>query len=217
MSDRITVKVFERKETGKGPNRRLRSSGFVPGVFYNQKGVNIPVKVPYAPLQKAYAKLRNTQLLDLELERDGKVEKITSLIWRMKYDPVKPLPIHVDFFGVDMEKPLKVTVPFKLEGTAKGVKAGGRLEQYREQCEIIALPSDIPVSIPIDITKLGINARVHIEDVPMPEGVSPQFDDNFAILTILAKGAASGVEDELEELDAEQEESEEEAGEEASE
>lgn len=208
MSERPTLKAVERKETGKGPNRRLRASGLVPGVFYDQKGVNIPVKVDMIPLQKAYSALRNTQLLNLVLDRDGKEQTIPVLIWRVKYDPVKPHPVHVDFFGVDMEKPLKVVVPLKLVGIAKGVKAGGRMEQYREQCEILAKPEDIPAAIEIDVTDLAVNARVHIGDVTMPEGVTPISDDNFAVLTILSKGAAAAM-DEAEEAELEGEEGEE--------
>lgn len=190
---RITLKAAERKETGKGPNRRLRAQGLIPAVFYNQEGVNIPVKVERVALQKAFGALSNTQLLDLELERDGKTETIPALIWRVKYNPVKPLAIHADLFGVAMDKPLKVVVPFKIVGTAKGVKKGGMLEQYREQCEVVALPGDIPPAIEIDVTNLEVNDRVHIEDVVMPEGVTPISEDNFAVLTILSKGAVAAM------------------------
>ena len=54
MSNAITLKVEKRDERGKGENRRLRSTGYVPGIFYD-KGDNIAVKCLHLPLEKAYA------------------------------------------------------------------------------------------------------------------------------------------------------------------
>ncbi|KAB1443022.1 50S ribosomal protein L25 [Pseudodesulfovibrio senegalensis] len=192
----LKLSVAERKQTGKGPNRRLRATGMVPGVFYNQEGVNIPVKVERTPLQKAWAASGSTQVIDLEIDRDGKTENIKALIWRLKYDPVKPLPIHVDFFGVDVDKVLKVAVPFVLQGTSIGVKMGGMLEQYRDMCEIHAKPLDIPTEIVINIENLNMGDKIHVQDLEMPEGVEAIHEDNYAILTCLEPGAVPDFEEE---------------------
>lgn len=199
----LKLSVAERKQTGKGPNRRLRATGMVPGVFYNQEGVNIPVKVERTPLQKAWAAVGSTQVIDLEIDRDGKTENIKALIWRLKYDPVKPLPIHVDFFGVDVDKVLKVSVPFVLKGSSIGVKMGGVLEQYRDMCEIHAKPLDIPTEIVIDIEKLDIGDKIHVQDLDLPDGVEAIHDDNYSILTCIEPGAVPEYEEEGVEAPAE--------------
>ncbi len=189
MAELLKLAVAERKQTGKGPNRRLRATGMVPGVFYNQEGVNIPVKVERTPLQKAWAAAGSTQVIDLEIDREGKTEIIKALIWRLKYDPVKPLPIHVDFFGIDVNKALKVSVPFVLQGASVGVKMGGVLEQYRDMCEISAKPLDIPTEIVINIEDLDIGGRIHVQDLDLPKGVEALHEDNYAIISCIEPGA----------------------------
>ena len=184
MAELLKLNVLERNETGKGPNRRLRASGMVPGVYYDQHGVNIPVKVKVTPLIKIHSKLGGSQVFELVLDKDGKLQTLPSLIWRYKMDPVKPLPIHVDFFGVDLDKTLKVSVPFEIVGNSKGVKLGGVMELYRETIEVICKPMDIPESIVLDITEMQILDSIHIQDVSFPEGVVAQFDENFAVLAI---------------------------------
>jgi len=46
---------------------------------------------------------------------------------------------------------------------------------------------DIPESIVIDITEMEVMDSVHIEDIVFPEGVTPVFDENYAVLSIAAK------------------------------
>lgn len=212
MAELLKLNVQERKKLGKGPNRRLRVTGMVPGIFYDAKGTNIPVKVEMVPLQKAYASLGNAQVFDLVLEKDGKTETYPSLLWRVRNEPVKGTPEHVDFFGVDLEKPIKVAVHFEITGSSPGVKLGGRLEQYREAVDVICKPLEIPESIVLDISEMDILDSIRIEDVEFPENVTPVFDENYAILTIATKRA------EVEEEEGEEgEETEVEATEEAAE
>ncbi|WFS63435.1 50S ribosomal protein L25 [Pseudodesulfovibrio thermohalotolerans] len=186
MADLLKLNVQERTELGKGPNRRLRATGMVPGIYYDAKGANIPVKVQMVPLQKAFAAVGNSQVFELVLERGGKVESMPAMMWRLRNEPVKGVPEHVDFFGVDLSKEIKVAVPFEVVGESKGIKLGGMLEQYREHIEVICKPMDIPESIVIDITDLDIMDHVHIEDVTFPEGVTPIFEENYAVLAVLA-------------------------------
>lgn len=199
MVNKIQLKAAERTETGKGANRRLRRTGMVPGVFYNQKGDNVTVMTAITPLQKAYSQLGTSQVFDLELEKDGKTQTIPSLLWRVKFDPVKPVPIHVDFFGVDLEKELKVTVPLQVKGVSKGVKLGGRMEQFREVVEIVSKPADIPEAIVIDVTEMDILDTVRVADLAFPEGVTPMYDDNFAIVSVLPKRGDDEIEEDAEE------------------
>ena len=186
MADTLKLNVQERKQLGKGPNRRLRATGMVPGIYYDAKGTNIPVKVPMVPLQKAYYAVGNSQVFDLVIEREGKTETMPALMWRVRHEPVKGFPEHVDFFGVDLNKELKVAVHFEIVGSSKGVKLGGILEQYRETIEVVCKPMDIPESIVIDITEMEVMDSVHIEDITFPEGVTPIFDENYAVLAVTA-------------------------------
>lgn len=185
MAELLKLNVQTRDQLGKGPNRRLRVAGLVPGIYYDSKGHNIPVKVEMIPLQKAYAALGKAQVFELVIEKEGKTETHASLLWRVRNEPVKGLPEHVDFFGVDLNKDLKIAVRFEVVGKSKGVKLGGVVELYRDSIEVVCKPMDIPESIILDITELDIAESIRIEDVPFPEGVTPVFDDNYAVVSII--------------------------------
>jgi len=184
MAELLKLNVQERTELGKGPNRRLRATGMVPGIYYDAKGNNIAVKAEMVPLQKAYAALGSAQVFDLVLEKDGKTETHASLLWRVRNEPVKGTPEHVDFFGVDLDKEIKIAVHFEVTGESPGIKLGGRLEQYRDVVDVICKPMDIPGSIVLNIDGMDILDSIRIEDVVFPEGVTPVFDENYAVLTI---------------------------------
>lgn len=186
MAELLKLNVQERTKLGKGPNRRLRNEGMVPGIYYDAKGANIPVKAQMVPLQKAYAALGNSTVFDLVLEKDGATETMPALLWRVRNEPVMGVPEHVDFFGVDLTQELKVAVHFEVIGTAAGIKQGGVLELFRETIEVVCKPMDIPESIQLDVTELNMGENIHIEDVQFADGVTPLFDENYAVVGIAA-------------------------------
>lgn len=183
--DILKLSVAERTATGKGPNRRLRMQSIVPGVYYDQHGANILVQVPELRLRKVYEKVGGSQVFHLEIERNGKSETLPALIWRLKHDPVRPILTHVDFFGVDLDKDIKVNVHVTTSGTAKGTKLGGKLEIFRDHIEVICKPLDIPELIRLDITELDVNSNIFVEDIQLPEGVKAVYEENFAVLGIV--------------------------------
>lgn len=206
MAELLKLNVQERTQTGKGPNRRLRLEGKVPGIYYDAKGNNIAVKVDMVPLQKAYSALGNAQVFDLVLEKDGKTETHPSLLWRVRNEPVKGVPEHVDFFGVDLDNTLKVSVHFELKGVevSPAVKLGGIVDLYREFIEVVCKPMDIPESIVLDITDMKLNESIRIEDIVFPDGVEPVFDENYAVLSVHEpRGASDKTEEEGEEVETE--------------
>ncbi|MEF2230272.1 MAG: 50S ribosomal protein L25 [Pseudodesulfovibrio sp.] len=185
MAELLKLNVQVREKLGKGPNRRLRMEDKVPGIYYDAKGNNIPVKSDLVPLQKAYATLGNSKVFDLVIEKDGKTETHPALLWRVRNEPVSGLPEHVDYFGVDLTKEIKVAVHFQLTGKSKGVKLGGVVELFRDTIEVICKPMDIPDAIVLDITEMAVGDSIRIVDVAFPEGVTPVFDENYAVVSII--------------------------------
>ncbi|MBU1248260.1 MAG: 50S ribosomal protein L25 [Proteobacteria bacterium] len=201
-----TLTVTERTATGKGPNRRLRVQEIIPGVYYDQHGANRLFQVAYLPFSKLYKKVGTTQVFNLSI---GGGDPLPSLVWRIKNDPVRTMPKHLDFFGVDLDKELSVFVHFSLVGDSVGVKLGGILNLFREGLELTCKPLDIPEHIEIDITDLDINQSISIADLELPEGVKFDYDENFALVSISERTTEE--DEETEEMDAEVEEEETEA------
>ena len=118
------------------------------------------------------------------------------LIWDVQRHPVKNRITHVDFYGVDLDKPVKITVPIEFTGVARGTKVGGVLETYREQVQLVAKPLDMPAKIVLDITSLDLGKTIQVADLELPEGVKAAYDVNYAIVSVLmlGSGAAEGAE-----------------------
>ena len=131
MSELKTLSVQKRTAFGKGANRRLRVESLVPGVYYASDGTNVPVQMPALPLSKIYEQVGRTNVFNLEIDDNGTKTVHPVFVWDAQYHPVKGVFTHVDFFGVDLNKEIKVDVPLEFVGTSKGVKLGGTLETYR--------------------------------------------------------------------------------------
>lgn len=184
MSEFLALAAEKRETTGKGAARRLRATGKIPAIFYNTKGESTPIMVDEKELLKLYAQVRRTAVFNIEISKDKGKEVFPALIWDIDYYPEKNKIQHVDVFGVDLNKELKIRVPLVFTGVPKGVKAGGKLETYREAVTLIGKPLSLPQKITLPIDSLSVNDIVRVADLPLPEGVSADYDNNFAIIAV---------------------------------
>ena len=106
--------------------------------------------------------------------------------------PYKKEFTHIDFYGVDLDKEVKVDVPVEYVGVSRGVKLGGVMETYREVVRLSAKPMDMPAKITIDVTDMDINSSVTIETLSLPANVSAVFDQNYALVSIIDKSKVKG-------------------------
>lgn len=185
MKEQLSLTVKTRSAFGKGANRKLRAKELVPGIYYDAKGANIPVMVNEMPLLKLIKAAGSSHVFDLNIEGESGQEKKPSLIWKLQRHPYKSRLTHVDFYGVDMDKLIKVHIPVEITGKAKGVVLGGRLEVFTTQVEIQCLPAAIPDKVVIDVANLDLNNIVHIADVAFPEGVKAVYENNYAVVGVV--------------------------------
>ena len=202
MSIELTLNVQKREQHGKGTGARLRAQDIIPGVYYTAAGENISVQAPSLPLEKMYEKVGHTTVFNLEIDDNGTKKTYPVLIWQLQRHPYKKRFTHVDFYGVDLEKEIKVDVPLEIVGTSKGVKLGGVLETYRETVRLSAKPLDMPKKVTIDVTDMDINSSVMVADLQLPANVKAVFDQNFAVVSVLLPGKDDGAADEAAEGEA---------------
>lgn len=191
MSEMKTLSVQKRDTLGKGSARRLREEAIVPAVYYTPDGKNIKVQVALNPLNKIYDQVGRTNVFNLEIDDNGTKTTHPAFIWDAQYNPVKNTFTHIDFYGVDLDKELKVKVRLRFVGTAKGVKIGGRMEVYREEVTLVAKPQDMPRIIDVDVTDFDINTNLRASELKLPEGVRVDYKSDFSILTIISKEKAA--------------------------
>src|SRR2546425_6806006 len=123
MSQTAQVTAKQRSELGSRANKRLRDSGFIPGVIYGHKEAVVPVTLPKKEVSTHLS--HGAHLFELGL--DGKKE--TVLVKEVQYDHLGIEVIHVDFARVSLDEKVEVTVPLELKGEPKGAEEGGVLHQ----------------------------------------------------------------------------------------
>ena len=185
MTIEKTLSVQKREGSGKGPAGRARTQDMIPGVFYTAKGENLPVQMSTRAFVKLFSQVGRTTVFNLEIEGEG---THPVLIWATQRDPISSRFTHIDFYGVELDKPVKITVPVEFSGVARGTKVGGKLETYREQIQLMAKPLDMPSKVTIDISGMDVGTTIQVADVKLPEGVKAAYDNNYAIVSVLMPG-----------------------------
>jgi large subunit ribosomal protein L25 len=175
----------------------LRREGLVPAVIYGDKKPPLPIAISYnEALKRIYAGGFLSHIITLDV--DGEKHRVIPRDYQL--DPVKDLPLHVDFLriGAGSRITVEVHVAFVNDAQSPGLKRGGTLNIVRHTVELSCPPDSIPEQIEVDLSGLDINDSVHISAVKLPEGVKPTIARDFTIATIVApsglrsEGAAEG-------------------------
>lgn len=158
----------ERKVFGKKV-KRLRREGLLPANVYGKGIKSQSLQVKLADFQSVYKEVGETGVVDLKT--DGKV--LPVLIKNLQIDYAANMPLHADFYQVNLKEKVKAMVPIELVGEAKAVTEKiGVLLQTLSEVEVEALPDKLPESIEVNIESLAeVGDGVNIGDIKAPEGV----------------------------------------------
>lgn len=197
------IEAQPRKTIGKGPARALRRGGRIPAVLYGPETDNILLSLDIHGTDLLLKKINYAQaLLNLVVDTDPVIDK-TVMIKEVTLEPLTKKLRHVDFYEINMNKKLTVTVPVMVTGVSKGVEEGGILQIIRRELEIHCLPDAIPEHIAVDVTNLGIGDAIHVNDITLDGKVEIPHDVNFTIVTVVSPKRTEGEVRPVEEVEAE--------------
>ena len=200
------IVVKERELTGKEAAGRIRREGRIPCVVYGLDSPPKSVSVDPKFVNKIFhsEKGLNT-VMNLRLETSDNTRHV--MIKSVARHPLTDRLIHVDFLRVDMDKPVTVVIPIKCHGQPEGVKLGGILTIVRHEVEVTCLPKDLPGTIMLDVSSLGMDQALRVSDLPAMEGVNVNLESKRTIAVVHApdKEASEEEEEELEEEELEEE------------
>lgn len=197
----IFLEVDTREADGKGPARRLRQQGKLPGVFYGPGTPALPVQMDETTFNRSIRGLEGTHLIELKSGEAGLNGK-KVLVRDLQEHPVSGRALHVDLLEVPLDRAIEVLVPLHFEGKPEGVTMGGTLQPILREVLVSCLPTQIPEAIEVDVSPLNIGDVLHVNDLAMPEGSTPARDDNAAVVSVQAPrvvdkpGGAEGAEGE---------------------
>ncbi|MDR0982399.1 MAG: 50S ribosomal protein L25/general stress protein Ctc [Culturomica sp.] len=149
-----------RTNTGKKATKVLRAGENVPCVLYGADGENIHFFVDEKQLKKL---LYTPIVYKLKIDIAGK--NYDAIIKASQFHPVTDKVLHLDFYKIQEDKPVVVEIPVKLNGFSAGVQAGGRLVQVLRKLKVKALPKDLPDSVNIDVTELGLGKSIKVKEL----------------------------------------------------
>ena len=180
------MNVELRSKTGKGISRQLRIADMVPGVVYGKDMDPMAVSIKSRDLRAAMSGEGGQNNL-ITLVGGGSLDQSMAIIADLQRDAIKGTYKHVDLHRVNMNEKLRVTVPIVLKGTAIGVKEGGLLDLGHHELHVECLPNNIPDHIEIDITDLKVAHSIHVDEIPLPEGVKILDNPKIPIVSILGR------------------------------
>src|SRR3989338_4265859 len=138
-----SIKAEKRDLVGKKA-KNLRKAGKIPAIVYGAGESGLLLEISGHDFQKVFRQAGESSLVELEIGPERK----NVLIHDVAYDPIKDVPVHVDFLQVRMDKLIKAKL------------------------EIEALPVDLPHQIKIDLSKLkNFEDKFTVSDLDFPKGV----------------------------------------------
>ena len=184
----VSIAAEPRTEFGKGPARRTRAHGKVPGILYGHGTDTRHVTLPGHDLMLAL-KTPNV-LIRLELPNGNEL----ALPKAVQRNPIKGFIEHVDLVLVRRGEKVTVEVPVHVSGE---VFPGGLLDQQLVQVQVEAEATNIPQSIDVDVEGMEIGVGVHAADLVLPSGVTLTADPEALVLHVIAAPTAEQLEAEL--------------------
>lgn len=166
--EEIRIKAETRGGRGKGPARRMRREGTIPGVLYGRDVEPVALSISAKAWRLLETHGRTNAVINMELNDNNKVQDRPVMIKHVQRAPVGQTVLHVDFLQVSMERVVQVEVPIHFTGNPVGVVKGGVVEQHLRSVMIESLPGQIPEKIDIDISNLDIGDSIHINEISLP-------------------------------------------------
>jgi large subunit ribosomal protein L25 len=178
-----TFTVNSRKIKGK-KTRFLRRNGITPANLFGQGIESTAVQAPTDKLLQIISEKGTTRLIDLSI--DSETETRSVFIGEIQRDALSGELIHVDFYQVNKNRKIKVSVPVVLLGEAPAAKLKNIfIEHLVSELEVESLPGDLPPQIEVDISNLSdIDQSIRVEDINVSEGVEIMADPEILIVKV---------------------------------
>ncbi len=177
------IKGTARQSVGKKDTKHLRASDLVPCVVYGGDKV-----VHFQAHENEFRKLIYTpKVYQTEIDIDGTV--YNAFMQALQFHPVTDKLLHIDFLEIRENVPVKLEIPVRLDGYAKGIQQGGRLKSNLRTLKAKGFSRDFPDEIIIDVTDLGLSESIRVGDVNVP-GIEILNAKSVPVATVVVTRAA---------------------------
>ena len=167
-----------RAGVGKKDANGLRRTGQIPCILYG----GTAGQVKFTMEERSFKPLVYTPDVHVvELDLDGK--KHQAIMKELQLHPVTDKILHVDFLEVVPGKAVTFELPVKFEGTAPGVRNGGKLLRKMRKIAVRGPVEKFPDTLTIDVSKMEIGDTVRVGDVKI-DGLTLLHEPNITIVAV---------------------------------
>jgi len=160
--------------------RALRRAGRIPGVVYG-RDVHRLLTFERKELERLLHRI--TRSSKIELQVDG--ERLSTFVRDIHYNQLNDQVVHIDLYKPPTDRPIKLKVPLRLVGEAKGAKAGGLVDKLRQAVLVSGLAERIPEAIEVDISQMDIGESLHVRDLELQD-LQVLMPPEVTLVTVLA-------------------------------
>ena len=179
----FTIKAERREGRGKNDARRVRAAGRVPLTIYGGEGDSVSASASLAELA-AILRTESGHNTIFTLDIDGEGGHDVMFLDR-QIDPVRGRLVHADLRRLVRGQKIEVAVPLHLTGEPIGVtEGGGVLEQMVRESNIRVGARDIPDSIDLDVSNLGVHDVLHVSDLQVADNVEVLNEADTVLATV---------------------------------
>ena len=196
MAKQFKLNVEKRESKGKLGSKELRQHKKIPGVYYSYDSSNLLFQIDESEIRNAI----NSKANIFSVNVGGKDQNV--IFKSVQYHPVTDAIIHIDLYGVDMDKSISIKIPIHFVGTPVGVQTdGGVLITSLNELEILCLPVDIPDNIEVDISEVSLGTNIQAGDITLDNKLElvTNADSTIVSVTHAVIEEEPEVEEELEE------------------
>lgn len=182
--EQIRLEVSMRGE--KPTPSALRRLGMIPAVVYGRGLSPVTIALSHKAFERALAQGARHHVVELAIDGNGKAKPQPVMVKEIQMDPTRGYVAHVDFQRISLKEKISAKTPVVLLGSEDVEKRGGIIQHQIRELDVECLPTDIPQSMPIDVSELNAGEHVSIKHLSFPRGVVPLGDPDSVIVSIVS-------------------------------
>lgn len=172
----------KKRSADKRDARQVRKQGLIPAVVYGQGMESLPVAVDYKLFNKIYNEAGENTIIELAVDD----KKYNVLVKDVQLEPVKDTFVHIDFYQINMNEKITVSIPLVFIGEVALVKSGEAIMiKAMDEVEVECLPGDMPHEIRVDLSKLQkLEDSISVKDLQVSDKVEILAEPEESIVSL---------------------------------
>jgi large subunit ribosomal protein L25 len=183
MADMDTYAVAPRPTVGKRV-ATLRREGILPANIFGRGLESVAVQMPYRTAREMLIAHGTDNLVQVHIEGESAPRPVVVRAYQRH--PVTREVLHLDFYQVDLLRPIQGAVPIRLVGEAPAVHVfQALLLTGADSIQVEALPADIPEHIEVSLDGMSRpDSVITVSDLAIPAGVRVLTDGETMVARI---------------------------------